>query len=90
MKNKKSLKQNQPAMKASAENQSALKELFIDGIKDIYWAENHLTKALPKMQTAASSEELQNAFESHLAQTKEHVLRLEQVFELLEAKPQGK
>lgn len=76
--------------KVSPENQSALQELFVDGIKDIYWAEKHLTKALPKMQKAATSEELQEAFETHLEQTKEQVTRLEEVFELLEEKAQGK
>jgi ferritin-like metal-binding protein YciE len=81
---------NQPASKPNEETQSALLELFVDGIKDIYWAEKHLTKALPKMQKAATSEELQDAFETHLAQTQEQVTRLEEVFELLEEKAQGK
>jgi ferritin-like metal-binding protein YciE len=83
-------KENTTASKTSPENQSALLELFVDGIKDIYWAEKHLTKALPKMQKAATSQELQDAFESHLEQTEEQVTRLEQVFELLEEKAQGK
>ena len=83
-------KENTSATKTSPENQSALLELFVDGIKDIYWAEKHLTKALPKMQKAATSEELQDAFETHLTQTKEQVTRLEQIFELLEEKVQGK
>jgi ferritin-like metal-binding protein YciE len=69
---------------------SALLELFKDEIKDIYWAEKHLTKALPKMKKAASSPELQEAFETHLEQTQEHVARLEEVFELLEMKAQAK
>lgn len=47
-------------------------------------------KALPKMQSAATSEELQNAFESHLEQTEEHAARLEEIFQVLEEKPQGK
>lgn len=68
----------------------ALLELFKDQIKDIYWAEKHLTKALPKMKKAATSPELQEAFETHLEQTQEHVARIEQVFELLEAKAQAK
>jgi ferritin-like metal-binding protein YciE len=69
---------------------SALLELFIDEIKDIYWAEKHLTKALPKMRKAASSAELQQAFATHLEQTREHVARLEEVFELLGKKAQAK
>jgi len=72
------------------ETQSALLELFVAEIKDIYWAEKHLVKALPKMKAAASSPELQAAIETHLEQTKEHVVRLEQVFEKLEEKPQAK
>ena len=56
---------------------SSLLKFFTDEIKDIYWAEKHLTKALPKMQKAATSEELQEAFATHLEQTQEHVVRLE-------------
>jgi ferritin-like metal-binding protein YciE len=68
----------------------ALLELFKDEIKDIYWAEKHLTKALPKMRKAASSAELAGAFEEHLAITKTQVARLEEVFELLGEKPRAK
>ena len=66
------------------------KEFFIDELKDIYWAEKHLTKALPKMQKAATSDELKNAFAEHLEITKNQVSRLEQIFELLGAKAQAK
>lgn len=72
------------------EHEPMLKELFIDMIKDIYWAEKHLTKALPKMKKAATSEELQEAFDTHLQQTEEHIARLEQAFEQLGEKPQAK
>lgn len=72
------------------ENNSMLQELFIDELRDIYWAEKHLVKALPKMEKAASSEELANAFAEHLAVTQEQVSRLEQVFELLGEKARGK
>ena len=58
-----------------------LKTLYIDELRDLYNAENQLVKALPKMAKAASSEELQDAFEKHLEQTKSHVDRLEEVFE---------
>lgn len=75
---------------STEEIQSALLELFTDEIKDIYWAEKHLTKALPKMKKAATSGELQDAFETHLEQTLEHVARLEEVFELLGVKAQAK
>src|SRR5690348_8533573 len=70
--------------------QSSLQEFFIDELKDIYWAEKHLVKSLPKMQKAATSEELKKAFADHLEQTKEHVTRLEEVFGLLDEKPQAK
>ncbi|MEO6638767.1 MAG: ferritin-like domain-containing protein [Ginsengibacter sp.] len=69
---------------------SMLKEFFIDELKDIYWAEKHLVKTLPKMKKAATSTELQNAFADHLEVTKTHVSRLEQAFEALGKKAQGK
>lgn len=63
------------------EAESALKELFIDELKDIYWAEQHLVKALPKMIKGATSDELKNTIQEHLTQTEGHVSRLERVFE---------
>ncbi|MEO8403501.1 MAG: ferritin-like domain-containing protein [Chitinophagaceae bacterium] len=69
---------------------SRLAEFFHDELKDIYWAEKHLLKAIPKMQKAATSEELSSAFADHLEATKEHVSRLENVFEILGHKPQAK
>jgi len=60
-----------------------LGEFFIESLRDIYWAEKHLVKALPKMQKAATSEELANAFADHATVTEEHVARVEQVFELM-------
>jgi ferritin-like metal-binding protein YciE len=81
----------QTQKKASkADDKSALLEFFSDELKDIYWAEKHLVKALPKMKKAATSPELQDAFETHLEQTKTHVERLEKVFELLGKKAQAK
>jgi len=68
----------------------ALKELYIDELKDIYNAENQLVKALPKMAKAATSEELRTGFEEHLEQTRGHVQRLEQIFKALGEKPSGK
>jgi len=67
-----------------------LNTLFHDTLKDIYFAEKAITKALPKMAKAAQSDELRDAFTSHLEQTKGHVGRLEQVFELMGKKPQSK
>jgi ferritin-like metal-binding protein YciE len=68
----------------------ALKELYIDELKDIYNAENQLVKVLPKMAKAANSEELRTGFEEHLEQTRGHVQRLEQIFKELGEKPSGK
>lgn len=67
-----------------------LQQLYNDELRDLYNAENQLLKALPKMAKAASSEELKDAFEKHLEQTKGHVERLEEVFEELGEKPKGK
>jgi ferritin-like metal-binding protein YciE len=69
---------------------NTLQKLYTDELRDLYNAENQLMKALPKMAKAASSEELKEAFEKHLEQTKTHVERLEQVFEELGEKPKGK
>lgn len=63
------------------EQEDALKELFIDELKDIYWAEQHLVKALPKMIKGATSDELKQTITDHLEQTKNHVTRLESAFE---------
>lgn len=68
----------------------SLQDLYVDELKDLYSAENQLVKALPKMAKAASSEDLQAAFEEHLEQTRGHVKRLEQVFKKLNASPKGK
>jgi ferritin-like metal-binding protein YciE len=75
---------------AKTQTSARLQEFFIGEIKDIYWAEKHLVKTIPKMQKAASSEELKNAFGDHLQVTKGHVTRLEKIFELLGHKPQAK
>jgi ferritin-like metal-binding protein YciE len=67
-----------------------LDDLFHDTLKDIYFAEKAIIKALPKMAKAAQAEELKDAFTTHLAQTKGHVQRLEQIFELIGKKAQTK
>ena len=84
------IKPSAPAENVGSKLEPALMELFIDEIKDIYWAENHLVKALPKMKKAATSSTLVTAIDNHLEETKMHVTRLEQVFELLGKKPQAK
>ncbi|MCP9750561.1 ferritin-like domain-containing protein [Ferruginibacter sp. HRS2-29] len=75
---------------AKSDAASGLRDLFEDSLKDIYWAEKALTKALPKMAKNATSPELVSALNDHLAVTKEQVSRLEQVFELLGKKAQAK
>jgi ferritin-like metal-binding protein YciE len=67
-----------------------LKTLYTNELRDLYNAENQLLKALPKMAKGASSEELKNAFQKHLEQTKSHVERLEEVFEEIGEKPKGR
>jgi ferritin-like metal-binding protein YciE len=67
-----------------------LHELFHETLKDIYFAENKILSALPKMAKAAQSEDLKAAFEKHETETEEHVARLEKVFEEIEQAPRGK
>jgi len=69
---------------------SKLSKLFEDSLKDIYWAEKALTKAIPKMIKNASSQELIEALESHLTETEEHVRRAEEVFRVLGKEPKAK
>lgn len=67
-----------------------LQDAFLDELRDAYDAERQLVKALPKLAKAATSDELKQAFSSHLEETRTHVDRLTQVFEVLEEKPRGK
>src|SRR6185437_14165831 len=69
---------------------STMEELFIDEIRDLYDAETQLTKALPKMSKAATSEELRDAFDDHLMQTENQVERLRRIFELSGENPTSK
>ena len=69
---------------------SKLQELFEEELKDIYWAEKALTKAIPKMIKKASSKELAQALESHLRETEKQVTRIEEIFSDLGKKPQSK
>ena len=75
---------------ATGVDESALNELFIDELKDIYWAEKHLVSALPKMAKAATSEELRKAIEAHLSETENHVTRLEDAFASINEKASAK
>jgi len=87
---------------ASAENKSSgneqkangqeslLEKFFIDQLKDIYYAEQQLVKALPEMQKACTTEELEDAFKNHTEQTERHVKRLEKVFKVIGKEAEGK
>ena len=69
---------------------SPLEKFFTDQLKDMYYAEQQLVKALPEMQKACTTEELEDAFENHLKQTERQLKRLERVFQLIDQKPEGK
>lgn len=84
---KKTTSRKMPAKKDAAKE---LKDLFEDGLKDIYWAEKALVKALSKMQKNATNEKLKNAIAQHLIETEEHVSRLEECFESMGKKAQAK
>jgi len=71
-------------------SKETLEDIFEDMLKDIYWAEKHLVKSLPKMVKASYNEELRDAFESHLGQTHLQLKRIENCFELLEQKATSK
>ncbi|WP_126973207.1 YciE/YciF ferroxidase family protein [Gynurincola endophyticus] len=76
-----------PAKKSAAKE---LQDLFEDGLKDIYWAEKALSKALPKMEKNATNAKLKAAITGHIKETENHVHRLEKCFTALEKKAQGK
>ena len=64
-------------------DESGLKDLFLDELKDIYWAEKHLAKALPKMAKSATSDELRSDFEQHLTETESQIQSLEEFFYII-------
>lgn len=76
-------------VKAKSDAAKDLADLFEDGLKDIYWAEKELLKALPKMQKNASTADLQQAIEKHITETKTHVKRLEECFKSIGKKAQA-
>ena len=91
-KNKGSVKKTTVAKKTNAKTAKVkdLQDLFEDGLKDIYWAEKALVKALPKMEKNADNPKLQNAIGKHLKETEVHVQRLEECFKALGKKAVGK
>ena len=68
----------------------SVEKLFVEELKDLYSAENQITKALPKMVKAATSKDLKQAFESHLRETEGQIQRLEKICGILGASPRGK
>lgn len=85
-------KNTQSRQKVSPKSSAAagLRELFVDSLKDIYWAEKALTKALPKMSKNATSQNLIDAINGHITVTQEHVSRLEEVFSIIGEKAAAK
>lgn len=77
-------------IKPSSDAASGLMELFEDSLKDIYWAEKALTKAIPKMGKNATSAELIDALNMHLKETEEQIVRLESVFKSIDKKATAK
>jgi len=73
-------------LKAKSNAAQGLRDLFVDELKDIYWAEKALTKAIPKMIKNATDENLREALTGHLEETKQHVTRLEEVFSSIDEK----
>src|SRR5688572_32782188 len=89
-KSKKASAKKKSSSKEYGIEESKLMKLFEDSLKDIYWAEKALTKAIPKMIKKATSEDLVEALEAHLAETEEQVTRVEEIFTLLGKKPVAK
>ena len=77
-------------VKPNSDAAQGLRELFVDSLKDIYWAEKALTKAIPKMIKNATSEALVEALTMHLEETKQQIERLEEVFAAVDEKAQAK
>jgi ferritin-like metal-binding protein YciE len=76
--------------RGNGSKESLLEKLFTDQLKDMYYAEQQLLKAIPKMARACTTEELEDAFNEHLQQTERQVKRLEKVFQMIGKKPEGK
>src|SRR6478735_11884687 len=79
-----------PRIATMAKEPKTLDVLFHDTLKDVYFAENKIVATLPKMHDAAKSKQLKDAFTKHLAETKVHVQRLEEVFKIIGKKPEQK
>lgn len=75
---------------SKATKSTLLDKFFLDMLKDMYWAENHLVEKLQTMMKAATTDELREAFEDHMYATQKHKSRLEKVFEMIGEKPEAK
>jgi len=87
---KKNMTVDNASVDAKEMKNAPLHKFFVSALKDIYYAENAIVDALEKMQEAATTEELKDAFEDHQLQTKKHISRLEKVFKLIDEKPEKK
>ena len=85
-----STKKSGTAMAKPYDEHTKLHELFVEELKDIFWAEKHLLKALPKMAKAATSQELSEAFLVHADETENQITRLQEVFEMLDMAARAK
>lgn len=83
MKNQKKAQTSTESLPPGLQTDASLYRLFLDTVRDLYWAENHLLMVLPKMAASASSKALKNAIDKHRAETVLQVSRLEKIFELL-------
>lgn len=84
------MKSTSEYLKSNSDVANGLRELFVDELKDIYWAEKALTKAIPMMIENATSSDLVKALKNHLEETKNQVTRLESVFESIGEEPEAK
>jgi ferritin-like metal-binding protein YciE len=84
-------KASRPAQRRKVNgSRESLETIFQENLRDIYWAEQHLTSSLPRLAKAANDEELKTTFDVHVNETKLQIGRIEKCFEMLELKPMGK
>jgi ferritin-like metal-binding protein YciE len=83
-------KKKSSGQQGADEHATFLQKFFSDQLKDMYYAEQELIKALPEIKSAATTEELEDALEDHIQQTRRHVKRLEKIFNMIGLRPEGK
>lgn len=84
------LTENSQKIYDTENSMNTMQDLFLDSLADMYYCEQQLVKALPKMAKVATHEDLRNAFEMHLGETEGHIQKLERVFEEFDEKPHSK